>query len=152
MTKKKIGWFFMGIAVIAVIVGIVSRKDFSEYEEEVNMITEINYEEQQQLINEIVEKGKMNVNYLADAEFNGKTSERFNIKNIKNNHYPIQFEIIDESGRCIYKSKKIEPGYELSNIELTEELPTGTYECKLKVGYVEEGNVSSVFPLTVEVK
>lgn len=124
----------------------------SEYETEVNAITEIDYSEQQEALNAIVEKGKMNVNYSSEAVFQGTVSEKFNVKNIKNNHYPIVFELYDEQNTCLYVSKKIEPGYEISRIELNEKLEKGIHECKLKVGYAEEGNVSSVFPITIEVK
>ena len=124
----------------------------SEYEERVNEITEIEYSEQQEALNAIVEEGKMNVNYSSKAVFNGKASQQFNVKNIKNNHHPILFELYDENGECLYTSKKIEPGYEMNVIELEKELPEGEHACKLKIGYVEEGNVSSVFPITIEVK
>lgn len=130
------------------------KKDdtLSGYETEVNEIVEIDDSLQQEKLNAIVEEGKMNVNYLAEAVFKGKVSEKFNIKNIKNNHYPIQFSLYDEAGECLYESKKIEPGYELNKIELRKSLGKGVYACKLKVGYDKEGNVSSVFPITIEVK
>lgn len=124
----------------------------SEYENNVNRIKEIDESQRQAELNAIVEEGKMNVNYSPKAVFNGTVSEIFNIKNIKNNHHPIVFEILDENGECLYQSKKIEPGYEMSMIELEKELVKGTHECKLKVGYAEEGNVSSAFPLTIEVE
>ena len=144
-------------AIVAVILAFLFRSCASElalsqYEEKVNQITEIDYSKQQEALDALVEEGKMNVNYSATAVFRGTSSERFNIKNIKNNHHPIRFQLLDEEGNCIYASKKIEPGYEMCSIELTEELPKGTHECKLKVGYAEEGNVSSVFPITIEVK
>lgn len=124
----------------------------SEYEDNVNRIKEIDVSKRQAELNAIVEEGKINVNYSPQATFQGTISETFNIKNIKNNHHPIIFEIIDENGECVYVSKKIEPGYELSQIELDQELSKGTHNCKIKVGYAEEGNVSSAFPLTIEVK
>lgn len=124
----------------------------SEYESNVNQITEIDMSKRQAELNAIVEKGKMNVNYSSQAVFHGSVSENFNIKNIKNNHYPIVFELFDETGDCIYQSKKIEPGYEMNRIELDKALPKGIHECKLVVGYAEEGNVSSAFPITIEVK
>lgn len=124
----------------------------SEYETNVNQITEIDASKRQAELNAIVEKGKMNVNFSSKVVFNGTVSETFNIKNIKNNHHAIVFELFDESGDCIYTSKKIEPGYEMNQIELDKELSKGTHECKLKVGYAEEGNVSSAFPITIEVK
>lgn len=123
-----------------------------EYEKNVNAITEIDHSERQEAIDAIVEEGKMNVNYSPKAVFKGKTSILFNVKNIKNNHAPIQFEIYDENDRCIYTSKKIEPGYEMNSVELEDELTKGVHECSIKIGYAEEGNVSSVFPITIEVK
>ena len=124
----------------------------SEYESNVNQITEIDISKRQEALDALVEEGKMNVNYSSQAVFRGKVSETFNVKNIKNNHHPIVFELIDETGECIYESKKIEPGYEMNQIELEKELSKGVHECKLKVGYAEEGNVSSAFPITIEVK
>lgn len=124
----------------------------SEYESDVNRIKEIEYSARQKELNALVEEGKMNVNYSAEAVFKGKISENFNVKNIKNNHHPIIFELFDEDGVCLYQSKKIAPGYEISQIELNKELEKGTHMCKLKVGYAEEGNVSSAFPITIEVK
>ena len=124
----------------------------SEYEDHDNRIQEIDVSQRQAELDAIVEEGKMNVNYSPKAIFKGTVSQSFNIKNIKNNHHPIVFEIVDENGECLYQSKKIEPGYEMSMIELEKELAKGTHECKIKVGYAEEGNVSSAFPLTIEVK
>ena len=142
----------LGFCILFFRCGLKKDDDLSGYETEVNEIVEIDETLQQEKLNAIVEEGKMNVNYLAEAVFKGKVSEKFNVKNIKNNHYPIKFSLYDEMGDCLYESKKIEPGYELSKIELTKTLDKGIYSCKLKVGYDKEGNVSSVFPITIEVK
>ena len=149
---------YIGICVLlCVVLMLISNScepelAVSEYENKVNKITEIDDSDRQEKLNAIVEEGKMNVNYSSKAVFRGTVSEMFNIKNIKNNHHPIVFEILDENGRCIYVSKKIEPGYEMNQIELDIELSKGTHQCKLKVGYAEDGNVSSAFPITIEVK
>lgn len=147
------------LAILLLIILVISfrcgRSDApasAEYEKNVNAITEIDYSERQEAIDAIVEEGKMNVNYSPKAVFKGKTSVLFNVKNIKNNHAPIQFEIYDENDRCIYKSKQIEPGFEMNIVELEEELSKGIHECSIKIGYAEEGNVSSVFPLSIEVR
>ena len=129
-----------------------SEPVISVYETNVNRITEIDYSKRQAELDALVEEGKMNVNYLSKAIFQGKVSRQFNIKNIQNNHYPIIFRIYNENGECIYTSNKIEPGYEMNQIELQKELSKGTHKCKLQVGYAEEGNVSSAFPLTIEVR
>lgn len=157
-TKKKNKSIYIGIGILILLFVVIMGNScepelaISEYETNVNEITEIDTSKRQEELNAIVEKGKMNVNYSSQAVFNGTVSETFNIKNIKNNHHPIVFELFDENGDCIYASKKIEPGYEMNQIELGKELPKGTHECKLKVGYAEEGNVSSAFPITIEVK
>lgn len=147
------------LAILLLIILVISfrcgRSDApasAEYEENVNAITEIDYSERQEAIDAIVEEGKMNVNYSPKAVFKGKTSVLFNVKNIKNNHAPIRFEIYDENDRCIYKSKQIEPGFEMNIVELEKELPKGIHKCSIKIGYAEEGNVSSVFPLSIEVR
>ena len=157
--KKKNKSILIGVMGILILLFVVLMGNsckpelaISEYETNVNQITEIDMTKRQEELNAIVEEGKMNVNYSSRAVFNGTVSENFNIKNIKNNHYPIEFELFDENGDCIYTSKKIEPGYEMNMIELDRALSKGTHECRLKVGYAEEGNVSSAFPITIEVR
>lgn len=157
-TRKKskivyIGIFMLLLFFLAAVGHSCGRKlAVSDYEDNVNRIKEIDTSRQQEEVNALVEEGRMNVNYSSHALFQGKISEKFNVKNIKNNHYPIVFELMDEKGTCLYTSKKIEPGYEINHIELKKELSKGTHECRLKVGYAEEGNVSSAFPITIEVK
>lgn len=160
--KKKEKRSLIGQIILAILIIIILLLSFrcgrsdtpttAEYEKNVNAITEIDYSERQEAIDAIVEEGKMNVNYSPKAVFEGKNSVLFNVKNIKNNHAPIQFEIYDENDRCIYTSKKIEPGYEMNSVELEEELSKGVHDCTIKIGYAEEGNVSSVFPLSIEVR
>lgn len=148
-TKGLIG--FVLLLSLGVII-FFREKDESVYAQNVDKIVEIDYEKQQEEIDKIVEEGTMNVNYSSKAVFKGTQSELFNVKNIKNNHYPIEFEIFDENGRCIYMSDKIEPGYEMNDIQLNEKLSKGSHACKIKIGYAEEGNVSSMFPLDIEVR
>lgn len=157
--KKRILISQVMLAILLIILLLISfrcgREDapaVTEYEQNVNAITEIDHSEQQKAVDAIVEEGKMNVNYSPKAVFDGKTSVLFNVKNIKNNHAPIVFSIYDEDGNCIYESKKIEQGYEMSKIELETELGKGIHDCSIKIGYAEEGNVSSVFPLSIEVR
>lgn len=124
----------------------------SEYEQAVNQITEIDYSQRQAELDQIVEDGMMNVQYSMYASFNGKVSTSFNVKNIKNNKHPIVFKLFDENGELIYTSKRIELGYEINSIELDKELSKGSHECSIQLGYDVEGNVTSVFPITIEVK
>ena len=155
---KKHRSLYLGICILMVMLTVIighscgQELAVSEYESNVNQITEIDMSKRQEELDAIVEEGKMNVNYSSKAVFSGTVSQTFNIKNIMNNHHPIVFTLYDEGGDCIYTSKKIEPGYEMNQIELSKELSKGTHECKLKVGYAEEGNVTSAFPITIEVK
>ena len=128
-------------------------EDFvTEFEENMNAITEIEDAMKQEAVNTLVEEGMMHVNFLTKAYFDGKVSTKFNIKNIENNHDDIVFEIFDEDGESIYKSKKIAPGYEMNCLELDKTLPKGRHECSIKIQYAVEGHVATVFPLMIDVK
>lgn len=124
----------------------------SKYEENVNQIVEIDHTEKQAKLNQIVKEGEINIQYSTHAVFNGKTSEYFSVKNIPNNHHPIEFTLYDENSEVLYESKQIKPGYQLRMIELDKHLSKGFHECQIKIGYVNEGNVSSIFPITIEVR
>ena len=128
-------------------------EDFvTEFEENVDAITEIEDAMRQEAVNAAVEEGMMHVNFSTKAYFDGKTSTKFNIKNIENNHDDIVFEIFDENEESIYKSKKIAPGYEMNCIELDKKLPKGRHECSIKIRYAVEGQVSTVFPIILIVE
>lgn len=88
---------------------------------------------------------------LTKAYFDGKTSTKFNIKNIENNHDDIVFEIFDEDGESLYRSNRIAPGYEMNCIELNKELPKGRHECTIEIQYAVEGHVSTVFSIVIEI-
>ena len=60
------------------------------------------------------------------------------------NEAKIIAEAKEEAARIIARAN--------AEIELEKKLSKGTHECKIKVGYAEEGNVSSAFPLTIEVR
>ena len=128
-------------------------EDFvTEFEKNMNAITEREDAMKQEAVNTLVEGGMMHVSFSTKAYFNGKTSTKFNIKNIENNHDDIVFEIFDEDGESLYKSKKIAPGYEMNCIELNKELSKGRHECTIEIQYAVEGNVSTVFPIVIEVE
>lgn len=153
--KGIVGGVITALICALLVVGYLWYKEYNkdtEYEQAVNAITEIDYEERQRELDRIVEEGMINIQYSASASFDGKVSTRFNVKNIDNNKQPIQFVLMDENGDVIYKSKQIERGYEINAIELEKELPKGTHNGKISIGYVEEGNVASLFPITLEVR
>ena len=124
----------------------------TEFDENMNAITEIEDAMKQEAVNTLVEEGMMNVNFSTKATFDGKVSKSFNIKNIENNHDAIVFEIFDEEGDSIYKSKKIALGYEMNCIELDKELSKGRHECSIEIQYAVEGYVSTVFPIVLIVE
>lgn len=124
----------------------------SNYEENVNQIIQIDNTEKQEQLNQIVNEGEINIQYSTHSIFNGTISEYFSVKNIPNNHHPIAFTIYDETDQIIYESKQIKPGYQLKMIELIQPLSKGIHKCQIKIGYVNEGNVSSIFPIIIEVK
>ena len=127
---------------------INEMEDFvTEFEENVDAITEIEDAMRQEAVNAAVEEGMMHVNFSTKAYFNGKTSTKFNIKNIENNHDSITFEIFDEDGDSLYKSKMIKPGYEMNAIELKRALPEGRHECTIRIQYATSGSVASEFPI-----
>lgn len=118
-----------------------------------NVITEIDYsdEELQEMLNQKVEDSMINIQYSLYADFNGRNSTSFFVRNIKNNHYPIEFSLYDEAGKLIYRSYEIDIGYELTGITLQEELQKGEHKGTIEIGYTTEGNVSSVFPIYLTV-
>jgi flagellar basal body-associated protein FliL len=145
---------FLLIAIVVAYIWYATQymKQPSEFEQQVNEIAEIDYSKQQDRLNQLVEEGMINIQYSLSAEFKGKTSTGFNVKNIKNNHYPIRFTLYDENGNSIYQSKQIPLGYEINSIELEKELSKGKHEGSIKIGYEGEGNVSSTFPIYINVK
>ena len=150
MKRKKI-ISFICIVVLAGLYFLCEPKQILQYEENVNRITEMSDAEQQEMVNRIVEEGQININYQIGAIFKGRTSESFNVKNNPNNRSSLIFELIDEAGNIFYTSKMIRPGYEINKIKLDKLLSKGVHQCSIKMGY-EEGNVSSVFPITIQVK
>ena len=124
----------------------------TEFEENLNAITEIEDAMKQEAVDTLVEEGMMHVNFSTKAYFDGKISTKFNLKNIENNHDDIVFEIFDEDGESLYKSKKIPPGYEMNSISLNKELSKGRHECTIEIHYAVEGQVSTVFPIILMVE
>lgn len=124
----------------------------TEYEDGVDAITEIDISGRQEAVDKAVEEGMMHVNYLPETVFEGRVSKSFNVKNIKNNHGPIQFAIYDENKELIYESKLIAPGYEMNAIQLTKELKRGLHHCTIKIRYAKEGALVSSFPIKIDVR
>ena len=108
-------------------------------------------EELQEMLNQKVEDSMINIQYSMHANFNGKTSTSFLVRNIENNKDSIQFSIYDENNELIYTSDEIERGYEVTQITLDKELSAGHHDCTINIGYANSGNVRSSFPLDITV-
>lgn len=158
--KSNVKWLLLGlllllaVAAVAVTVHFVSGEGRvqSNFQGEMNRIAAIPDEDKQAAVNQLVEDNEINISYASKITMTGANSDVFNVRNIENNHHPIVFEIFDEEGNSIYVSKPISPGYEMTSIALDEPLATGVHNCRIKIGYEGEGNVSSYFPMEITVQ
>lgn len=152
--KKKIT--IVAIFIAMIICGIGGYLILSEDKPngELNVITAIDYndEELKEELNQQVEDSMINIQYSLYAEFDGTDSTSFFVRNIKNNHHPIRFQIFDEEGEQIYESEEIDLGYEMTSIRLDKELEKGSHKGTIQIGYVDSGNVSSIFPIYLNIK
>lgn len=128
-----------------------TTNNIENYNGNYSKITKISEEDKQSCKNQIVEDGMININYQTNVTFNSTESINFKVTNIEQNKYPIKFELIDENGDTIYMSDEIPQGYECTEIKLEKEHKKGSFEWQIKIGYVTGGNVSSIFPINVEI-
>lgn len=86
-------------------------------------------EEIQEELNRVVEEGMFNISIASAIVFESPTAEgEARIENIAANNYHMQVEIVlDESGKTVYSSKLIQPGYSIDTIKLSEKLEPGEY-------------------------
>lgn len=141
------------ILIILLLLGFLTfkSKPMSNFEQKVEEITKISEEDRQKYLNQIVEEGMLNVTYSPNCILKNGELKNFLVVNIENNKHPIRFDIMSKEGEIIYSSKSIDVGYQISSIELNKELEKGTHKLKIRIGYDIEGNVSSEFPLEIEV-
>lgn len=109
-------------------------------------------EERQAAVNEQVANGYMNVNFSPYATFDASgTSVDFTLTNSHGNNHDVVFEILNADDEVIYKSAKVPTGYEVKEVVLSKPLPAGIYEnYRVRMGYGDNGNVVSSFPLTIQ--
>lgn len=151
--KKRllIFWLLGAIAVaIVLLLLLLGRCTSDVYDDAIPMATD---EEYQKRVNDAVAESMMNVSYLPNARLrsDGVHSTLFRVNNTPNNHHPIQFFIYDENGKQIYESVEIPVGYQVDKITFSSPLSRGTHDCTIEIGYVEAGNVTSSFPIRLEV-
>lgn len=77
-----------------------------------------------------VSKGMLNVSMNTNPIFKtGKSKGNLNIENISQNHYAYKVRIeLDETGKTIYQSDRIRPGYYIDKAKLDVELKKGDYK------------------------
>ena len=82
-----------------------------------------------------VDESKFTLSIYPEATFeDGKSTGAIYIKNDVKNAYPIAVQIVeDKSGDIIYESGAIEPGFEITEGELNNNLKKGNYKCTAKV-------------------
>ena len=143
----------VGIMLVISITGFIVYPYFSSNNSNDNAIaiSDMDYDEIQEQINQQVEEGKINVQYQMNSVFRGQNSEDFLVRNIKNNHFPIKFKIYNEKDQIIYHSSPLERGYEIHDITLNKPMEKGEHNCKIEISYVTKGNISSRFPLIINV-
>ena len=139
----------VGLIIFFLFAGFVV---YSFFHEDTAKVEAVKISEEENVdVNKQVEEGKINVQYQLYNEFDGKESVNFLLRNIKNNHYPIKFKIYDESNRKIYESAQVDLGYEVKKIILDKRLSPGEHKCNIEIAYICEGNVTSKFPLKINV-
>lgn len=86
-------------------------------------------EEIDELLNQKVEEGMVNIGIAAEPVFEeGGKKGRIGIENIAANRYSFQVVIaLDETGEKLYESGIIDPGYYIEFIELNRTLESGDY-------------------------
>lgn len=88
-------------------------------------------EELQELLDNYVQEGMLNISIAAAVQFEDGTSEgEFRIENSPSNHYLMQVDISrNDNGQVIYSSDPIEPNYHIQYGRLNTDLPAGSYDC-----------------------
>lgn len=92
-------------------------------------------EERKKAAEKEVDESKFTLSIYPEATFeNGEATGDIYIRNEVENAYPISVEIIeDKTGDIIYESGAIQPGYEVTEGQLTKKLAKGTYKCTADV-------------------
>lgn len=80
-------------------------------------------------LNRIVEEGMFNISIASVIEFEDGTSSGIaNIENSESNKYDMQVSItIDQTGDMVYMTRGLPPGTHIETIQLTQDLPAGSY-------------------------
>ncbi|MDA3973008.1 hypothetical protein PF023_03030 [Enterococcus thailandicus] len=92
-------------------------------------------EERKKAAEKEVDESKFTLSIYPEAFFeSGESIGDIYIRNEVENAYPISVSIVeDETGDVIYESGAIQPGYEITEGQLTKNLAKGTYKCTANV-------------------
>lgn len=96
---------------------------------------EMSKEERKKAAELKVDESKFTLSIYPEATFeNGESVGDIYIRNEVENAYPISVQIIeDATDDVIYESGAIQPGYEVTEGQLTKKLAKGTYKCTANV-------------------
>lgn len=157
-TKKNTALWVTIIALLLVIIGILiwllllkfgtgNKPNMGQLMSQINQITEMDDADKQAAVNKLVAENEINISYETRPVFTDNISTNFRVVNIPNNHFPIVFILFDENDNVIYESDQIAPGYEVVGISLETPLEKGVHNGSIQIGYYNEGNVLSKFPI-----
>lgn len=92
-------------------------------------------EERRKAAEKEIDESKFTLSIYPEATFeNGESIGDIYIRNEVENAYPISVEVIEDStGDIIYESGAIQPGYEVTEGQLTKKLAKGNYKCTANV-------------------
>ena len=138
-TKKKTSLIVAAVLLLCLIgfglwFFLLRDKGYDRYEFDTDAmagrIQTMTEEEIQAELNRVVEEGMFNISIASAIVFETADGEgEARIENVAANNYHMQVDIIlDESGKTVYSSKLIQPGYSIENIKLSQKLEPGEYE------------------------
>lgn len=92
-------------------------------------------EERKKAAEKEVDESKFTLSIYPEATFeNGESIGDIYIRNEIENAYPISVEVVDDAtGDVLYESGAIQPGYEVTEGQLTKKLAKGNYKCTANV-------------------
>lgn len=135
--KKKKSTFLYVIIILLLILIVFLFKDkdseLTKLQRDLNALAGIlpgkSLQEIQQLLNEKVQEGMVNISINPEPKFaNGRAEGNLAIENIPGNHYALQVDIqLNDTGEIVYQSGLIDPGFYINRAKLNKNLSKGDY-------------------------
>jgi len=84
----------------------------------------------QELANTIVDENQFQVFINTEMVVNDKQQADLLIQNSEANHYDCYVQLVEnESGKTLYKSDILQPGFKIETDRLERKVPSGTHDC-----------------------